>query len=289
MLKTEDSSLEYKQERLFIKESNKEYILMSDGQEVFCYSSWKNPNKESIVIFFVQGFASGVFPWSDLWDVLYKEFNLVILDPRDKETIKLKKKSECSSRRMALDIAETLHYLKIDETKVVFIGSSIGCWYIAKCINEQNINPLACFFIGPATKPKTPRVLTKIIINLPAFLVDKIGKFVARRYLRNKLSDGFQRQIYYNRINNVDAKRWKQCKSLQNWDTIEDFKKINCPVFIIKTLRDKYHEYEELEKVHQLIKDSHIIDTLTYESLHIKPKVNEFVEAIKNILTTKLI
>ena len=76
------------QDTIFLKESSKAYIPMSDGQDIFCHYSLDDTTKSDIVFFFVQGFASGYFTWSDIWDALHQEFNLVIVDPRDKKSNK---------------------------------------------------------------------------------------------------------------------------------------------------------------------------------------------------------
>ncbi|MHA2308830.1 MAG: hypothetical protein ACXABJ_06115, partial [Candidatus Heimdallarchaeaceae archaeon] len=61
---------EYPQEMFFLKKATKEYILMSDEQEVFCYHSIDSENSDKFTILFVQGFGAGVYSWTDLWDEL---------------------------------------------------------------------------------------------------------------------------------------------------------------------------------------------------------------------------
>ncbi len=279
----------YVQERTFVNNSNKEYILMSDGEEIFCYHSINFEEKGNLVFFFVQGFASGVFPWSDFWDALHEKFNLIVLDPRDKPTNKLTKKSECSTQRIALDITEALHYLGIDEKKVIFFASSSGASYVSHCISQKMVNPLLCFFTGPATIPRSPSLIIKLILPLPLFLLDPVGKMVARIYLKKRVSDGFQKQIFYERIKNVDVRRWKLCKSLHDWNATEDFSETNCPVYIIRTSGDKYHKFEEVNKVNQLIKNSKILDVPSYDFIHMKPGVDEFTIMLKKIIEEEIL
>lgn len=272
------------QDTIFLKESRKIYIQMSDGQEIFCQYSLGDKTKSDIVFFFVQGFASGYFTWSDFWDALHQEFNLVIVDPREKNSNKLMKSSECSVHRMALDFAEAIKFLKLDEKKLVLFGSSIGASYVAHLVGQNMITPKGCFLTGPAIKPRAPNKLIKFLFLFPAFALNFLGKLVARIYLRNKVADGFQKQVFYDRINNTDFRRWKHCRDLHDWDATEDFKKMKIPVFIVRTPNDKYHVSDEIQIIHELILNSKFIDVQTYDYCHTKPSVNEFTQTIKKTI-----
>ena len=276
------------QDTIFLKESSKAYIPMSDGQDIFCHYSVDDTTKSDIVFFFVQGFASGYFTWSDFWDALHQEFNLVIVDPRDKKSNKLMKSSKCSTHRIALDFAETIKFLKLDEKKLVLFGSSIGASYVAHMVGQNMITPKGCFLTGPSRKPRAPRKLLNFFFFFPAFVMNTLGKLVARIYLRNKVANGFQKQVFYDRITNVDMRRWKHCRDLHIWDATEDFKKMKIPVFIIRTPYDKYHESDEIRIVHELIQNSKIIDVPAYDYCHTKPGVFEFTQTIKKTILEEM-
>jgi len=276
------------QSTIFLNESSKVYIPMSDGQDIFCQYSLGDKTKSDIVFFFVQGFASGYFTWSDFWDALHQEFNLVIVDPRDKKSNKLTKGSECSTHRIALDFAEAIKFLKLDEKKLVLFGSSIGASYVAHLVGQNMITPKGCFLTGPARKPRAPSKLLNFFFFFPAFVMNTLGKLVARIYLRKKVADGFQKQVFYDRINNVDVRRWKKCRDIHIWDATEDFKKMKIPVFIIRTPYDKYHESDEIQVVHELIPNSKIIDVPAYDYCHTKPGVFEFTQTIKKTILEEM-
>ena len=269
----------------FVKESDKEYITMTDEQEVHCYYSNKKNSFENATIFFMQGFGSGVYSWTDCWDELHKEFNLIVMDPRDKATVKLKKKSKCTVQRIALDIVETLHHFRVNEKDVIFIASSLGASIVAHCISQGWVKPRGCFFAGPSIKPRNPKFLLYSTFLFPNFIVDKLGKFVGRKYLQNKVAEGFQRKVFYNRIENIDVARWKHCIRMSNWNAAEDFKQMNCIVYIIRTTGDKYHELESTEEVKKLITNSQIIDVPSYDFIHVNPGVKEFVSILKRYIS----
>ncbi len=275
---------EFPQEMIFIKESTKELVLMSDEQEVFCYHSLKRNEEGKPVIFFIRGAGPGIYSWTDFWDELHKYFDMVIIDSREKPSIDLKKRKQCSVHRIALDIVEIIHYLKIKEEDVVFIGSSFGVHYVAHCLGQKWLNPRSCLFIGPALQSDYPKFKTGLAFLLPTFLLEKIGKKIAVRYVRNRVEEGFQKKVYLERVNSIDVGRWKRCKKMRFRDSSEDYKKITCPVYIFETSDDKYHKTEGIHSVSRLIKDSQLINLPNYNYMHIKPGVVEFSEMIKNLL-----
>ncbi len=283
-MKTKTLEEEYPQDMIFFKESIKENVLMSDGHEIPCYYSKKQGNFEKTTFLFIQGVGPGVYSWTDFWDELYKKYDLVVIDSREKPTVNLKKKGECSVNRMSLDILETMHYLKIKENHAVFFGSSIGVHYIAHCIGQGWIKPKGCFLVGPSVAPNHPKISTKIAFSLPAFLLEKAGKYIARRYLRNKIENVFQKKVYYDRLNKIDVRRWKQCSKVRHWDSSDNLKKIECPVFIFSATEDRYHNIQNARQVGQLVQDSRFIDVPDYNFIHTKPGVVEYTNMIENLI-----
>ena len=287
-MKKERKNQKITQETIFLKESEKEYIMMSDGQEIFCQHTLNSNSKSDIVFFFVQGFGSLYFTWNDFWDALHERFKVVIVDPRDKQANILKKSSECTAKRIALDIAEAIKHLNIDESKLVFWGSSIGASYIAHLLARDIVNPKLSFFMGPARKPRAPKKLLNFFFLFPAFIMNSLGKLAARFYLMGKVSDGFQKQVFHHRIKVIDTRRWKHCRKLHEYDATEDFKNINSPVYIIKIPEEKYHISYEVEIVQKLIKGSVIVDVPSYEHCHIKPGVHEVVQILERIINEEV-
>ena len=276
---------EFHQDLLFYRESKKEQILMSDEQEVHVFYSLKHSNSSSPTIVFIQGIGPGIYSWSDLWDELYKSHNLVIIDSREKPTIDLKKKKQCTVKRIASDIKEVLHYLKIEDQKIVFIASSFGVFYAAHTVAQRWIKPKGCIFIGPFIEANYPKIKTSFAFMLPTFFLEKIGKHIATRFLSGKIAEGFQRKVYYERVASIDVKRWKYCSKMRFWNATEDFTKIDCPIIIFITADDKYHKEEGAEKVKKLVKNSVLEIIPNYNYMHIKPGVVEFTKKIKIIIS----
>ena len=277
---------EFPQEMIFIKESTKEQILMSDEQEIQYLYSKNHLDSNNPTVFFIQGAGPGIYSWTDLWDELYKEFDLVIIDSREKPTINLGKKKQCSVHRIALDIVETMHHLKIKEENSIFIGSSFGVYYVAHCLGQNWLKPRECFFIGPFVRSSYPKISTKLAFMLPTFILERVGGKIAKRYLRNRVAPGFQKKVYYERMTNIDVGRWKRCSKMRKWIALEDYQKINCPVTIFTTPDDKYHRLEKTREVSNLIENSSLIEVPNYNFMHIQPGVEEFAEMIKKQIHT---
>ncbi len=277
---------EFPQEMIFIKESTKEQILMSDEQEIQCLYSTKHAGSNNPTIFFIQGAGPGIYSWTDFWDELYKDFDLVIIDSREKPTIDLQKKKQCTIHRIALDIVETIHHLKIKEENIVFIGSSFGVYYVAHCLAQNWVKPRGCVFIGPFIRSSYPKISTQLAFMLPTFFLERVGKRIAKRYLRNRVAPGFQKKVYYERVTNIDVGRWKRCSKMRRWNASDDYQKINCPVTIFTTSDDKYHRIEKTREVSNLIERSTLIEIPDYNFMHIKPGVVEYAKMINKHIHT---
>ncbi len=276
---------EYPQDLLFYRKSTKEHVLMSDDQEVNIFYSMSHKNSKQPTIVFIQGVGLGIYSWTDFWDQLYKNYNLIVIDSREKPTINLKKNKKCTVSRISLDIAEVLHYLKIEGKNTVLIASSFGVYYVAHCVAQKWFNPRGCIFIGPAIESSYPKVKTRLAFMLPTMFLEKIGKRIAKRFLVGKVAEGFQRKVYYERISDIDVKRWKQCSKMRFWNAAEDYVRIDCPVFIFSIADDKYHRIEGARDVQNLLKNSVLEVIPNYNYMHIKPGVEEFGEKLRKTIS----
>lgn len=274
----------FQQELIFVRESKQEYILMSDEQLIYCFYSIKQEYLNNPTIFFIQGLGPGIYTWSDFWDELYKEYNLVVIDSREKPTIDLEKNKECSVQRISLDIVEVINYLQIKEENVILSGTSLGSFYLAHCVGQGWINPKGCFIVGPSINLTYPEIAFKLAFILPSFLFEKVGKFLARRYIKSKELEDYQRKAYLERIMKIDVKRWKRCSRIRKWNPSDDYKNIKCPVIIFSTDADKYHSVEEAKKVKKYIKNCHLVDVPDYKYMRSKPRVKEFIRMIDDLI-----
>ncbi|MHA1115856.1 MAG: alpha/beta fold hydrolase [Candidatus Heimdallarchaeaceae archaeon] len=279
-----DFESKYKFDWKFINEAKKEYVTVSDNLDIYCIYSNKHKNTNRTTFVFIQGFGSEKETWTDLWDAIAEEYNLLVIDPRDKDTINLQKDSECSVQRMAKDIAEIIKHYQIEEKNIVFFGSSVGATYIAHCITQEKIEPKCCFFASPARKPRAPGFLITLALILPKNIVNWLGKKIGRMYLRNKVSEGFQKEVYYQRVERINIEKWKNCNQVRKWDATNDFKGIKSSVFLILTEHDKYHNYQESKKLEEIIPNCKTLTVPTYDYFHIKPGVYEFTQTMKKII-----
>ncbi|NPD89025.1 MAG: alpha/beta hydrolase [Asgard group archaeon] len=274
----------FQQNLIFVRESKKEYILMSDEQLIYCFYSIKQEHCDKPTIFFIQGLGPGIYSWSDFWDELCKEYNLVVIDSREKPTVNLEKNKACSVRRISLDIVEVINYLQIKEENVILFGTSLGTFYVAHCVGQGWIHPRGCFIVGPSIDLTYPEIAFKLAFILPDFLFEKVGIFLARKYIKNKVLEDYQRKVYLERIMKINVKRWKKCSKIRKWNPSDDYKNINCPVFIFSTDADKYHTMEEAEKVNNHIKNCHLVNVPDYKYMRSKPRVREFIRMIDDLI-----
>jgi len=136
----------------------------------------------------------------------------------------------------------------------------------------------------PSVAPNHPKITTTLAFSLPSFLLEKIGKQIARRFLKNKIKNEFQKKVYHDRINKIDVRRWKQCSKVRNWNSSDNLRKIECPVFIFSATEDRYHNIENARLVGQLVQDSRFVDVPDYNFIHTKPGVIEYVNMIEKLI-----
>ena len=97
---------------LFYQKSSKDYVPMTDGAELLVLNSQTDTPSESINLVFIPGFSTGPFSWNDLWDCLYKDYNLFVVEKRELLSSKIKWKHKANMNRLAEDIENIVDYFK---------------------------------------------------------------------------------------------------------------------------------------------------------------------------------
>ena len=101
------------------------------------------------------------------WDLLLmdatKDFEVVYYESREKGSSILPKKYAVGMDRMAKDIQEVIEYLKIDQKKLVLLGSCIGATKICYGLHKGMYNPFMPVLIAPPARFEVPPVLRQLI------------------------------------------------------------------------------------------------------------------------------
>ncbi len=274
----------YTQAEKFWKDTKKEYIKMSDGAELLVYYTNKIKDSKKKTIFFFPGYATGVFSWSDLWDELYKEYNLYVFESREKDSAKVKWKHKGNMDRFGLDIKETIDYFGIDEKNIFAIGSSFGCSQVARAVVNEGFNPSGILFNGPSTKFILPRKILWLAYIIPAFVLQFIGIPIIKLWISTMYPKGFQRKHYHDFVNRANAMKWKKTLPVSRWNALVDYAEMDVPTWIVLDPHDSLHTEEFASTIISTIKNSQLVKVPDYNYMHHLPGAKEWAQRIGAII-----
>jgi len=154
------------QKAVFQTNSIKEYVKMSDDAELLVFRNRKLDKKFNII--FLSGYAAVIEAWNDLLDSLMDDFNLYVLETREKPSSKVKFKHKGDINRLAMDINDFICSYNINVKKTIIIASSSASMFSARAIAKRLINPAGIIFLSPILKAITSK---KLILLTSYFLV----------------------------------------------------------------------------------------------------------------------
>ncbi|MHA1686803.1 MAG: alpha/beta fold hydrolase [Candidatus Heimdallarchaeaceae archaeon] len=278
------SETEYVQEEKFYKSSTKQYVKMSDGAELLVYYTITGKHPSGFNIFFVPGFGTGPFSWNDLWDALHEQFNLYVLETREKRSSRVKWRHKGHFDRLGLDVKEAIEQLGLDLKKTLLIGPCFGASVLAHAVAKGWVNPAGFVLIDPPQRFKLPKALMPLAYIFPSFFMAIIGKPLLKLWLKATVPPGIQRTTYMEMTNNASGMRWKKMLPIAWWDSLQDYKQIKCPSWVIDAATDKMHESESTQYVAQNIEGTKYVQVSDYNFMHHNPGAKEFAKIIQGFI-----
>jgi len=278
----------YAQKALFYNESIKEYVPVSDGAELLVYYTKKGKNPLGLTIFFVPGFATGPFSWNDLWDCLYEEFDLYVIEKRELKSSKVKWKHKANMDRLAEDVENVIEHYNLDPKKTVLMGTCLGTSIIGRILARKRMTFASAVMMNPPRHFFLPKALLPLGYICPAFTMAIIGKPLIKTWLKLSMPSGNQRETYLENISNANGMRWKKFMAITKWDSFDDYAKIKMPVLVVATTKDKIHEAKIAQQATELMENATFLDAPSYYWMHFHPtaeiftkKVIEYLEKLK--------
>ncbi len=267
------------QHALFYENSVKEYIKMSDGAELLVIRNVYSKDVKNVL--FLSGYLAIREAWSDFLDAIYEDFNLYVLETREKPSSKLKFRHKGDIFRYARDIFDTLKHFNLELNKTVIIASSNSGMYIARAIAEKLLNPVGIVLLGPIRKPNTSQKLIFVTYLLPSFILQPFLKAVTKKWFKTIVPEGIQYDTYKRYIETGTSWREKKNRQISRWDSSEDFKAIKCPTWIFGTKDDIYHPEAECFEIQKLITNSKLFQMPYFGYMHFNPDAKEFAKFVK--------
>ncbi|MHA1304316.1 MAG: alpha/beta fold hydrolase [Candidatus Heimdallarchaeaceae archaeon] len=274
--KFEEAAYENIAEELFVK--------MSDESQVRILRTYaEKQNSSPYTLFVVAGWASVVLGWDDFLMEAKKNFDIVYLETREKKSSILSQDSNNNIERMALDIAETIQALNLDQSHLVLFSSSFGALLSAIVLSMKKIDPFLTILIGPIAKIEMPPMVRHLVRMLPIPVL-RLYKPIGVWWVKKFKSESPEQAAKYIRVlNEADEKKWKiigkKISLSRFWDIYSQIDN-GSKVLVIDESKDKMHNTNVTKKIASLIKDSRYIDL----------ELNYFVHSSKmaNFLCTYL-
>lgn len=266
------------QKAVFQTNSIKEYIRMSDDAELLVFRNRELDRKFNII--FLSGFAAIIEAWNDLLDLLMADYNLYVLETREKPSSKVKFKHKGDVNRLALDIHDTIRSYNLNEQRTIIMASSSSSMFSARAIAQGLVDPAGIIFLSPILKSVTSKKLLLLTYIFPNWILKPFVKIITKLWIKTVLKDRVQYSTYKHYIDSITIKRAKKTRSLAYWDGTEDFKKIECSTWIFGTKDVSIHPKNDCFLIHELIPNSEYIQIPYFGYMHFLPGAKKFAEQI---------
>ncbi len=274
-----------RQKALFYKEAERVYVPMSDGAELLCYFTKKGKNTSGVTILFIPGYASIPMSWNDLWDCIYEEFDLYVLETREKITSKVKWSHKGDMNRSGMDIGDAIRGLKLDPKKTVILCASASALYVMRGLAEKWIDePLGMIMIGPVRTPILPSKLIYMTKFTPSFLINWMLRSIGKIWIGTAVPKGVQRDRYREYIGTASAMRWKKTRWVTFWDGTEDFKKVKVPTLMVGAIQEDLHINDETKICVNLVETSEYLQVSSFMYMHHLPGAADFTKKVSKYI-----
>lgn len=270
----------------FEKLAKSSMVPISDGSKlkVFRYT----PPKEKFngyTLFLSVGWGTVVSAWDQLLLEATKDFDVVYYESREKGSSELPKKYAVGMERMAKDIQEIIEYLKLDEKKLILLGSCIGATEIVFGMYRKMYNPFLPVLISPPARFEVPPILRQIIPIGPTFLWGTAQPIVRWWVIKTKTEDIKQAAKYLRTLEEADPKKWKRLglrlAYKRYWWL---FPEVKNHVLLVSAETDKMHNAKAIRKVNELMENSVYLSLSSNKDTHapiMVEKIREFIPQFK--------
>ncbi|MHA1303341.1 MAG: hypothetical protein ACTSQE_08420 [Candidatus Heimdallarchaeaceae archaeon] len=276
----------YTQKALFYNEAKKKYLKMTDGAELLTYYTKKGKHPSKFNIMFVPGWSTAPYSWNDLWDELYQQFDLYVLETREKRFSRMKKHHKGDIDRHAKDVKETMDFYNLDPSRTITIGPCFGAAVTARAIAQKYVQPAGAIFISPTIEFPIPRKLIFLAYLPSYFAYNILGKPLLKLWMLLTLPKGIQRKTYFELFDNGKGSNWKKCFPLIDHNTITDYEKVNVKSWIYATQKDRLHKGGDAVTISESMLNATYVEVPNYYYMHHNHGAKEFSKmVIKNVET----
>ena len=265
----------------FEKFASSQYVKVGDGEEDQLRVLKTEPDgdiKDTMVL--IPGYGSLPSAYDVFLLEMMKKYRIYIIETREKYTAKLGPKPDYTENRMALDIAEVIDYLKIND--YFLVCSSMGAAIILRSLSLKLIAPRITYMIGPVLRIEIPdKSWPFVYLAIPPvwrFILKPLVKlYIKYIYLDRTQKDQIQKYFGYFDYYNAKRIRKSMLTMKKFLITEEELKTIDNKCILIGAEKDKAHAAEITIGVNKAIKNSTYYDLETNVAAHTEP-LKELIE-----------
>ncbi|NHJ47719.1 MAG: alpha/beta hydrolase [Asgard group archaeon] len=222
--------------------------------KVYHHKPEKTIAKRPIV--FIPGFGTASITWRNFHASHHGDIEYYHIETRDKKSAKIRRgiKTNLSIDRIALDIAETIEQLGLNNNDYVLMGACMNGGVLLHGLIHNYFKPPTTIAMDPFTKWTQNRVFVKYFLPvLPPVIFGALKNIIGRSVMKNMTNE---EQIKRNQANIDEAVAWKWRKfaiTNVNLDINNELSKIKEEVIILHGPPDKYHPEGTFMKVAERI------------------------------------
>ncbi len=251
----------------------------------YVFTPAQNNGKLSVV--FVPGWISVMAGWHDVLVELSREHQIFYLETREKKSSILGSREKYDVESIGDDIVNYVNWLKLKDRGYILFGSSLGATAILDCAQKLKQRPKCLALVGPNAVIRVPRfgIVMVHLVSPPIYaLIKPFVKWYLKNFRLDVKSDPSQYIKYCTALDNADpAKLKKAAIPLSKYSVWDILPKIDLPVVIFGASKDVMHEPENLQKMHQILPESTLIDLETNQGTHSPAMVLELKKYIASL------
>ena len=261
------------------------FVPVADGVELRVRTWRPEHADETDPLIFVAGWISVIEGWRPLLEVLAPSRVVHYVETREKRSAKFTRNplrpEDFEVARLADDLCAVAQALRVDGSRTVWFGSSMGANAILEALKGDRLPARGAFLVGPNSEFRFPW-WGRPMVRLPAAAYHPAKRF-ALWYLRNFRVDAKaepdQMRRYVRTLNAADPVRLKlSARAVLDYSVWPDLETATTPVAIAYAPSDILHGEQEARAIVDRLPNGRAVECPSNTYMHRAEVVTEIDE-----------
>ncbi|MHA1912348.1 MAG: alpha/beta fold hydrolase [Candidatus Kariarchaeaceae archaeon] len=264
----------------FVDSGKSNYYTVADNVALKVLEVAPQEEKGAPIIF-VAGWASNIFGWIPVLDIIVKHHRLFYLEFRDKPSSKLgiikPTTNDFKIDRSIEDLQVIVKKLNLEGKKFHVMSSSLGSNIILDYLSRDEVSPslkpYSAMVIGPVPHLEF-RAWRKALIRIPRPLMNTAKKFV-KWYMKNFMissKEPEQLEKYSRNLDEADPLRIRlsaiAIDNMGGFILVHLAKKVTVKTIVVGASLDLLHPVNEIEQLAKIMPNAEYLDLGTNKRTH---------------------